>query len=98
MQFITKHDFLVRVTRVRIRFEFRVLVDGGAAGAGTCGVTALDDEIRVDTVEDCSSVVVVCAVLEEVAGGVRGLGGEEGDVEGAEGCVESCGGSWVRFC
>lgn len=98
MQFIAKHDFLVRVTRVRVRFEFRVFVDGGAAGAGTCGVAALDDEVWVDAVEDCAGVVVVCAVLKEVAGGVGGLGGEEGDLEGAEGCVEGCGGGWVWFC
>lgn len=98
MQFIAKDDFLVRIPRVRVRFELGVFVDGGAAGAGACGVAALDDEVGVDAVEYCAGVVVVCAMLEEVAGSVGGLGGEEGDLEGAEGCVEGCGGGWVWFC
>ena len=98
MKFIAKDDFLGRVPRVRVRFELGVFVDGGAAGAGACGVTALDDEVRVDAVEDCAGVVVVGAVLEEVAACVGGLGGEEGDLEGAKGCVEGGGGGWVWFC
>lgn len=98
MQFIAEDNFLARVPRVRVRFELGVLVDGGAAGAGACGVAALDDEVRVNAVEDCAGVVVVGAVLKEVAAGVGGLGGEEGDVQGAEGCVEGSGGGWVWFC
>ena len=98
MKFIAKDDFLARVPRVRVRFELGVFVDGGTAGAGACGVTTLDDKVRVDAVEDCAGVVVVGAVLEEVAAGVGSLGGEKGDVQGTEGRMEDGGGGRVWFC
>ena len=47
--------------------------------------------------EDCSRVVVVADVLEEVAACERGLGCEEGDVEGSQGGVEGCRGGGGGF-
>ena len=66
MQLIPQNHLLVRIARVRVVFELGILVDGGAARSCTCRVTTLDDELRVDTVEDGAGVVVIHAVLEEV--------------------------------
>ena len=59
-----------------------------AAGAGASGVAALDDEIGNQAVEDGAGVVAVEAVLEEVAGGERGLRGEELEENVAGGGLE----------
>ena len=66
MQLISQDDFLIRIARVRVVFELGILLDGGGARPCTCRVTTLDDELRVDAVEDGAGVVVIHAVLEEV--------------------------------
>lgn len=51
-------------------------------------ITALDDEAGDEPVEDGVRVVAIEAVLEEGAGGERGLLGEEFEGEGPGGAVE----------
>ena len=55
------------------------------AMAGASWVTALEDETGDQAVEDSAGVVAVEAVLEEGAGGERGLFGEEFEEEVAGG-------------
>ena len=61
------------------------------------GVAGLDDEARGDPVEGAAVVVAVETVLDEVAGGERGLLREEGDGEGAGSGVQDHGGGGGWF-
>ena len=68
-----------------------------AAGTGAGGVAALDDERGDEAVEDGAGVVAVEAVLEEVAGGEWGLGGEELEEDIAGGGLEEDFGGGLRL-
>lgn len=62
--------------------------------SGSCRVSALDDEVRDEAVEDCVGVVAVETVLEEVLGCEGGLLCEEfeGQVAGGGAQDGLCGG------
>lgn len=68
-----------------------------AAGAGACGVAALDDEAGDEAMEDGAVVVAVETVLEEVARGEGGLLCEEFKGEVAGGGAEDGFGGGLGF-
>lgn len=57
--------------------------------AGTSRVTALQDEVGDEPVENCVGIVTINAELEEVARCERCLGGPELDVDVAVGGFEN---------
>jgi hypothetical protein len=74
---------------VELILEWLAIIYGAeTAGASASGITALDNEARYETMEDRADVVVVQAVLEEVARCERGLFGEEFEGEIAAGGLE----------
>lgn len=70
-------------------FETLAIVDRAlAARASAGGIAALDDEAGYEAMEDSAIVVAVETVLQEVAGGERGLFGEEFEGKVARGGFE----------
>ena len=88
MDLIAKDNLFIGIPSIGVIFEFRVFVDGQAAGPGAGRVTTLNDEVGYDAMEDGTIVVAIETVLEEVFGGERRLFCEEGNMDWADGCVK----------
>jgi hypothetical protein len=84
---ISQYNPFIGVAGFGVILELGVFVDGGSARSSSRRVTSLDHKIGRDAVEDCSGIVVVFAVLEEVLGCEGSLVREEGDVDGSDGGV-----------